>query len=205
MALDGTYSGLKDSIAAFLHRTDLTSTIPDLVVLAEERIARDLRLRSQVVAATLATTAGAQAANLPSGWLEFENVTLTGNPDTQLTYVNIQHLDTKYPGNSYTGQPVVYSIEGSQILFGPTPDSVYSVPVLYYKRFDPLATTPTNWLLSNHPSIYLFATLAEAAPYTIDDNRATMWEAKYAKAVQDLQDSDTSGQFSGSALRVKAI
>lgn len=205
MALDGTYSGLQASIAAYLKRSDLTSQIPDFIVLAEARIARDLRIRSQVTSATLTTVAGQQWVALPTGWLEFENVTVSGNPDRQLNYVNIQHLDTKYPGNSTTGLPAVYSIEGQQILFGPTPDTAYSVPVLYYKRYDPLATTPTNWLLANHPSIYLYAALAEAAPFLYEDDRAPFWEAKYTKDAADLQKIDDAGQFSGSALKVRTV
>ena len=204
MAL-ANYTDLQASLANWLHRTDLTAMIPDFITLAEARIARDLRLRSQVTSATLGTTAGVRAVDLPTGWLEFENVTLTGNPDKQLTYLNIQHLDTRFPGNDYTGSPYFYSIEGSQILFGPIPDSVYSVPILFYKRFDPLATTATNWLLTNHPSIYLFGSLAEAAPFLQQDERVAMWESKYKADIDSLQTSDDMAQFSGSALVVKAI
>lgn len=201
-----TYAGLKTSIANWLNRTDLTSYIPDFIALAEARISRDLRLRSQVTSATITTTAGVQSASLPTGWLEFENVTVAGNPNTQLTYVNIQHLDTKFPENSYTGQPVVYSIEGQQILFGPTPDAVYSVPVLYYKRLDSLsADADTNWLLTYHPNIYLFAALSEAAPFLKEDDRILIWETKYKNDCEALQEADTSGQFSGSALRVRMV
>ena len=67
------------------------------------------------------------------------------------------------------------------------------------------ASTPTNWLLTYHPSLYLFATLAEAAPFLQDDARAALWEGKYASDVARLQISDDAGQFSGSGLRVRAI
>lgn len=201
-----TYAGLKSSIATWLNRTDLTANIPDFIALAEARISRDLRLRSQVTSATITTTAGTQAASLPTGWLEFENVTVVATPNIQLNYVNIQHLDTRFPENDYTGVPVVYSIEGQQILFGPTPDSAYSVNVLYYKRLDSLsADADTNWLLTYHPNIYLFAALSEAAPFLKDDDRVIMWETKYKNDCESLQRADTSGQFSGSALRVRMI
>ena len=203
MAL-ATYTDLQASVANWLHRSDLTSVIPDLIVLAEARLARDLRLRSQVASANILTAASSRSADLPPGWLEFENVTVVGDPDTQLTYVNIQYLDTKFPGNGTTGKPFVHSIEGQSIYFGPTPDAVYTINTLYYKRWDPLATTPTNWLLSNHPSLYLFATLAEAAPFLQNDERAGLWEQKYAADVLKLQESDNAGQFSGSSLRIKA-
>lgn len=204
MALS-TYTELQASVANWLHRTDLTAVIPDLIVLAEARLARDLRLRSQVTSATLSTVASQRSVGLPTGWLEFENVTLVGDPDTPLTYVNIQYLDTKYPSNDATGKPLVYSIEGQNLLLGPTPDAAYSVSALYYQRWDPLATTASNWLLTNHPNIYLFATLAEAAPFLQDDARAPLWEQKYAADMTKLQNSDTDGQFSGSSLRVRAL
>lgn len=200
-----TYSDLTTSIASWLNRTDLTSVIPDFVTLAEARISRDLRLRSQVTSATLTTTAGTQTVALPTGWLEFENLTVTGSPDSVLNYVNIQHLDTKYPANDYTGKPVVYSIEGSNVLLGPTPDAAYSIAVLYYKRFDPLSTTPTNWLLTNHPGIYLWGALCESAPFLKDDQRALVWETKYRNELDALNKSDTEAQFSGSLLKVRIV
>ncbi len=202
MALS-TYTDLQASIAAWLHRSDLTSVIPDFVALAEARIARDLRIRSMINSATIATVAGTQSASLPTGWLEFENVTLAASPDRNLNYVPIQHLNEKYPDNAYTGTPVVYSVEGDTILFGPTPDTAYDVPVIYYKRFDALSTTPTNWLLTNHPSIYLMASLCESAPYIMDDARVALWEQKYAADVARLQQVDDQGQASGSVLRVR--
>lgn len=202
MAL-ANYTDLQASIAAWLHRTDLTSVIPDFVALAEARIARDLRIKSMVTETTLTTVAGTQSVALPTGWLEFENVTVSGSPDRNLNYVPVQHLNEKFPSNDYSGQPVVYSIEGDNILFGPVPDTAYSVDVLYYKRFDPLSTTATNWLLTNHPNIYLFAALAEAAPYVADDERVGIWEQKYSSDVARLQQVDDQGQNSGSVLRVR--
>lgn len=200
-----TYAGLKTSIAAWLKRSDLTTIIPDLVVLAEARIARDLRLRRQIVSANLTLTASVQGVDLPLDWLEFENVTLNGDPPRQLTYVNIEHLDSKYP-STWTGMPAVYTLEGNQILFGPTPDKAYTAGVFYYGKFAALsADTDTNWLLTNHPSIYLFAALAEAEPYLVNDNRAVMWEAKYSKDMNELQTADDAAMFSGTALRVRTI
>lgn len=200
-----TYAGLKTSIAAWLKRSDLTTIIPDLVVLAEARIARDLRLRRQIVSANLKLTASVQGVDLPLDWLEFENVTLNGDPPRQLTYVNIEHLDSKYP-STWTGMPAVYTLEGDKILFGPTPDKAYTAGVFYYGKFAALsADTDTNWLLTNHPSIYLFAALAEAEPYLVNDNRAVMWEAKYSKDMNELQTADDAAMFSGTALRVRTI
>ncbi len=46
-----TYTELKASIADWLNRTDLTTTIPDFISLAEAQIERTLRTRQMIVRA----------------------------------------------------------------------------------------------------------------------------------------------------------
>ena len=159
MAL-ATYSDLLASVAAWLNRSDLTAVIPDFVTLAEGRIARDLRLRKQVITTTLTTVAGTQTVTLPSDFLEAENLTLSStSPAGAMSIVTPEILDRKYPDSYVTGQPVVYAFIADTIAFGPTPDSAYPVRLDYYQRFPVLSVALTNWLLTNHPSIYLNACL----------------------------------------------
>ena len=206
MALDGTYTGLQASIADFLHRSDMTAIIPDLIVLAEARIARDSRVRRQVAITTLSTTANVQAVTLPTDFLEAENVSvIDGGINKNMEYVNLERLNVKYPEGAQTGVPAVFTFEGNSLLLGPVPDSVYSIDFYYYARWTPLATTPTNWLLTNHPNIYLFGALAEAADYVQSPELAQKWESKYQASVMALQKSDDESQFSGSALRVRTV
>jgi hypothetical protein len=63
------YSTLKTSIAAFLHRTDLTSMVPEFIADAETRIYNELRIRA-MEAAFNATTSGGTVA-LPTGFLQW--------------------------------------------------------------------------------------------------------------------------------------
>lgn len=205
MAL-ATYADLQTSIAAWLKRSDLTSIIPDFITLAEARIARDLRLRRQVVTTSLSTVAGTQSVSLPSDFLEAENLSLPStSPPGALSVVTPEILDRKFPENYVTGQPRVYAVLGDKLLFGPTPDAVYSVSLDYYQRWAALSVTPTNWLLTNHPNIYLFAALAEGAPYLMEDERAPLWESKYQADVLKLQQMDDAALRSGSAMRVRTL
>lgn len=200
-----TYAGLKTSVASWLKRTDLTDNIPDLIALAEAKIARDLRLRKQLTSATLSTVAGAQGITLPTDWLEFNDVSLNTDNPTPISFATVEHINSRYP-QTFDGQPVVFSIDGDQLIFGPMPDAIYPISVSYYAKFPALsADGDTNWLLTNFPSIYLFGALAEASPFIFDDNRAVMWEGKYNKDMSELRDSDKAAQFTGSALRVRNI
>lgn len=205
MALS-TYSDLKAAVAEWLNRGDLTAVIPDFISLAESRIARDLRIRKQVTTATLSTVANTRGIALPDDFLELENITLTSTtPQGALSVVTPEILDRKYPESYSIGQPVVYALLGNQILFGPTPDAAYTVSVDYYARMAALSSTPTNWLLTNHPGVYLFSTLAEAHLYMMDQNQATLWEQRYQAAAKSIQDSDDDGIYSGSAMRVRVL
>ena len=205
MAL-ATYSNLTAAVAAWLNRSDLTAVIPDFVTLAEGKIARDLRLSAQIASTTLTTVAGNQGVTLPSDLLEIENLTLTStSPPGALSVVTPEILDRKYPVNYATGQPVVYAPIGTQLLFGPTPDAAYTVSLVYFQRFTALSTTPTNWLLTNYPSIYLFGTLAEAAGYMMDPQASAMWTQRYGQECDALQLKDDTALRSGSAMRVRTL
>lgn len=201
-----TYSDLQTSVAAWLNRTDLTSLIPDFITLGEARIARELRLRRQVVSTTLSTVAGTQGVSLPSDFLEAENLSLSGTtPPGALSVVTPEILDRKYPEAYVTGQPRVYTVLGNNILFGPTPDAVYIVSLDYYQRWAALSVTPTNWLLTNHPSVYLFAALAEGAGYLMDDARQALWLQRFGQEAAQLQQMDDQALRSGSAMRVRTL
>lgn len=205
MAL-ATYSDLQSAVASWLNRTDLTSVIPDFVTLAEGRIARDLRLRRQVATTTLTCVAGNQSVTLPSDWLETENITLSSTtPPRQLHVVTPEYLDERFPNAYFTGQPDCFCVLGNNIQLGPTPDQAYTISLDYYQRWTALATTPANWLLTNHPSIYLYASLAEASIYLMDDPRAAFWETKYKADCEALQSADDESLRAGSTMRVRVV
>jgi hypothetical protein len=200
-----TYTDLLASVASWANKTDMTAVIPDFVTIAEGRIARDLRIRKQITTTTLTASTSTRNVALPTDWLEFENVSVDGDPETPLQYVTIEHLDARYPEGGTASKPFVYTIEGDNLLLGPAPDSAYTINCIYYARFPALVTYSTNWLFTNHPSIYLYACLREAYLFMMNDDRAAHYDALYTRNVKDLQTIDDRATHSGSALRVKAI
>ena len=205
MALDGTYTGLQTAVAAWMHRTDLAAVIPDFVVMAESRIARDLRVLAQVTSATLTATAGSRVVAVPAGWLEFDNLSLLTSPVANLSFVTLDQMDTQFPEGSGSGAPRVYAMSGTNIVLAPTPDIGYSLSASYFTRFPALASAGANWLLTNYPNAYLFAVLAEACAYVQDDERAPMWNKRYHDEIAQVQFVDDRASQSGSMLRVRIL
>ena len=204
MAL-ANYTDLLSSLASWADRTDLTAILPDFVALAEERMNRDLRLRRMIGNTTLATVADTQTVTLPSDWLETENMNLQVTPPSNMQVITPEQMDARFPAGYYTGTPRYYAVLGNALQFGPTPDGVYSISMDYYQRLTALTTTPTNWLLTQNPSVYLSAAMVELGVFLRDADQIALWDAKYRAAVAALESTDDTALRSGSSMRVRVM
>lgn len=200
-----TYSELQTAVASWLNRNDLTSVIPDFITLAEERIARDIRARRQVVNTTLTTTANVQSVTLPNDFLEAENIAISStSPQGALSVVTPELMDRRFPAGFVTGQPAVYCFLGNVIQFGPTPDGAYTISLDYYQRLN-ISVSLTNWLLTNHPSLYLNAALVEGCAYLMDSDKGQAFDTRYRLAVAEFMNTDDASIRSGAAMRVRPL
>jgi hypothetical protein len=199
MPLDGTYDGLRASVAAYLMRDDLTDVIPDWVKLCESRVARRLRVAEMEATAVLTLASG--VATLPADFLEVREILGGAAPQRPLRL-----LSPAYARNSYAGVPggpsSAYTIVGSAVRTYPGGSG--TVVLCYYAKPTPLsATNPSNWLLLKAPEVYLYGTLLESPAYLADDNRLQVWGTLYNQAIDALQASDTRGRFATAAVRVR--
>lgn len=195
-----TYAQLQTAVANWVHRADLTSMIPDFITLGELRIFREVRCR--VMEATLSGTIASGVVALPSDYLELKLAYLNGAPKHKLTGASASQIYDKYPLRASDGIPVLIGREGSNFIFGPYPDSTYTLSGTYYAQPTSIATSANALFLAN-PDLYLFAALCESAPYTKSDN-AAVWEAKYASIVANLERESSTEEGSGGGMRIVA-
>ena len=208
MAL-GTFTELKDAIADWLDRSDLTDRIPDFITLAEARLNRDLRIRPMEVRSSMETTAGQRYFNLPGGYLQMRNMQINSNPITPLEYITPEMLDRLY-GSDTTGKPKAYTLIGDEIQLAPIPDSTYTLEMAFYEKFTALGdgtsgTVTSNWLTTNAPDVLLYGALLEAEPFIKNDERIALWLNAFNSAIRKVQDADAKDRHSGSAMRVRNI
>ena len=199
------YSSLKTSVASYLARSDLTNQIPDFIRLAEERLARDLRTRKMLVVARAYTTASDSTVGLPTDFLEMRDMHLRTTPVQSLTY---RSPNAFYAGSRTTdsGKPIDYTILASEIQFAPTPDTAYSVQMLYYAKPQYLSDTNiTNAFLANYPDALLYAALGEAEPYLMNDARLQTWAALYDRAITAINTSDQSSEYGGQPMSMSSV
>ena len=212
-----TFSDLQTAIANWLARdtdTTLTARVPDFIAMAEARIAYGsadpemasdaLRIRAMETLVTASTVAAADTIALPTGFLSMRRLQVAGSPNDGLEYLTPAQMDAEYNDSSRTGQPKVYTLESDHFRLGPTPDAVYTLTCLYYQKFSALATSSTNWLLTNHPGIYLYGSLIEAAPFIGNDERLPMWYRSFVGLVNGLNGADSSDRHAGALLAMRS-
>lgn len=193
------YGQLKSALSGWTQRTDMGAIAPTLIQLAEARIAREFRLQNQVTVTTL--TANAASIALPADFLEFKALVYADySPAVKIgTLEKVLDERARISGD----RPTTAVVAGGQLQLGPVPGSSYTINAAYYARFPALsADTDTNWLLTNYPSVYLFAALAEAQPYMMDDARIALWEGKYAQERESLKLADKMAEFGGNGLEL---
>lgn len=193
-----TYSELQTAVARWLKRSDLDSQIPDFITFCEADFNRNLRLQTMETRVT--ATLDEQYEDLPDDYLEMRRLKITGVDGKPLQYCPPEAQTLSNPDDA-VGSTVTYSIIGTEIEFSRPPNGSYSMEMVYYKRIPALSDDePTNWMLGNCPDLYLFGTLLQAAPYLMNDTRIPVWEAKYAKVLEDIRGEDVRKRHSGSPL-----
>jgi hypothetical protein len=206
------YGELKIAVANWLARSNLTARIPEFISMAEGYIhygimapnkrwaVEPLRIRAMETAADI--TIAAQTASLPEGWLAARRFYLDGTDKRQLDFIPPTEFWSMH-GASDAGTPTAYTIEGENFVFAPV--GTGTGKLLYYKAFTALSDdADTNWLLTNQPGAYLFATLYEAFTYAEGgQGESEAYLMKFSSVINALNGADSQDRFSGAVLQMR--
>lgn len=197
-----TWTMLKTSLGNWTNRTDLDTTeIPEAIALAERRFQRVVLMPEREVSYTATVTT--QATALPTDLWGIVSVFADATTDIVLEKLTASDLRTKYP-TAATGTPMHYAIEGENILIGPIPSSS-TIRLAYIQTIPTLgAGQATNWLLTDHPDLYLWASLHELYMLLLDQERATLYEAKTQQVLDEMMRAYTRRK-SGGPLRAGTL
>jgi hypothetical protein len=193
-----TYAELQTAIGSWLGRSDLTSAIPDFIMLFEACANRRLRVRQMETSANLTPSSGAVA--LPADYLAWRRVTWTGSTRVELEYVHPSYLQAAYP-TSPSDVPRIFTIEGSTLKIRPIDDTALELD--YYEKIDALSGT-VNWLFSTHPDVYLFGSLCEAEMFGVNDERAALWARRRDEIFAEIEKLSNKTRGAG-AIRVIGV
>jgi|SRR5579864_2625624 len=188
MAL-ATVSDLQASIATWLRRYDLGGQIPDFITLAEANMNRILRTSRQLASAPI--TIANQFEPLPAEMRMMRTLRLTSGTGRMLNPATVEQMQKLMAVNTTLYmEPRSYVRGGDQLQFWPVPDQAYTALMEYQLQIPPLnQANPTNWILTDHPDVYLFGALAAAYAFLKNDQRAGDMQGQFVRAMGELQAS----------------
>jgi hypothetical protein len=194
------YTTFVSTVESYLARTDLTSVIPDFIQMAQLRMSRDLRTEAMLKVAT--TTPSDNKVAFPSDFLELREMHFQGNPPIILEYQS-PDLFFRNGQTSLSGRSHYFTMLGTEFQFAPSQNSDYTIQILYYAQPTFISTTTSsNLFLAYYPDALLYATLAEAEPYLLNDARIATWSALYDRAIANIKTSDLGQTYAYTTLNV---
>ena len=179
-----TYDELKTAIADWSHRIDLTSKLSDFISLAESRINRNILFNEQEIETPLTATVGSRYIALPAGFIapiELWNTYFLTRDKVQFVPVDTIPVDL-----TSQNEPEYWTIDGSNIAFDVDCDVAYTFDFRYRGTDNLSDSNTTNWLLTNHPDVYLYASLMEVAGYIRDMEQLAVWKQGFDIAIQEV-------------------
>lgn len=189
-----THLDLKNAVARYVRRSDLTADIPNFIGLAENRITNELDLPSYET--ELDVTISGREATLPADFLEQRRAYIDVADPVQRIEYRVPERFWDYDQGKAPDFPRIYTIEGNKLKFSPSASGSYDGKWLYLARAVRLVgDTDTNEILTNHTGLYLYGSLLEAVPFLKNDPRAITWATMYDHALKLAQELGARQRF----------
>jgi hypothetical protein len=157
MALS-TYSELKTAVQDWMVRTDLSGNVADWITLAEARLNRELNPveTDQALTGVLDSREISVSAYSIVEPIGLFLVDTNGDERELVKKSSFPYSDTSNPPSYWEYDP---DASAGKIKFDCPLDSAYTFRFRYRQRFALSDSATTNWLLTNHPDVYLSASL----------------------------------------------
>lgn len=193
----GSYDDLVEKAALWLDRDDLEERIPDFIALTEARLNRLLRTLNMEV--TDLWVADGETFALPDDFRMLREAHIEGSPDRPLRGMSPSAIPNMFNGAS--GIPTAYAIRDRTLMLAPPPASAVTISAIYMRRVPPLTSSlPSNWLLEEHPDIYVWGVLFQAAIYIRDNDAIGAAKTMLDEAIGELKMASNRDRWGGAPL-----
>ena len=189
------YSDVIARVKDWSGRSD-SSAIADVgIALTESKVNRYLRVKS-MLSKNASFTINAEYVAVPTDFGGVKSFYLNTTDTSVLDWMPDELITNTWQGQ--TGQPQVYGVQGANFRFGPVPDTSYTATLVYYQKVPALTgSATTNWLITNHPDVYLYGVMAEASAAFKDASSAqAYWQLMY-QALDQLKLASNRDTYSG--------
>lgn len=189
-----TYAQLVSDVAAYLHRSDLSTMTSRFCAIAEVKLNRELRLRQQETAVAMTTIDANKEIALPTDFAETKVLWADGYEETPLV---ARPLDAVIALET-EGRPGAFAVTSAAWRF----DGAGDVLGVYFALIPGLEASSTNWLSAMAYDVYLYGALEEAYRYVMNDAQADRYGARFAAGIDRLTTADQAARLSGPLVQV---
>lgn len=202
MAAVSSYSTLKTAIADWLARGDLTGFIDNFIQNWEEDFLREPQNFGRWMEADLSVVIASSVAAVPADYLGLKYAYVNGSPSSRLDRMSLNQTLGTYPRGGRTDIPRWITRGGSNFLFGPEPNSGYTIKGWYWAK--PVlirsyaADAVGHWLMINAPDLAIYGSLLQAEPFLMNDKRVALWQTMYDRQLQSYRNLNCNENVSGS-------
>jgi len=207
MAQSMTYNSLVTTLQSYQERVDTNfiAQIPTFIMLAEWRIATDLKGLGYLQVEQGTFSIGNPLVQKPAFWKE--TVSFSYNNGTSVIPLfprSYEYARTYWPQVTGTAPPRFYSdMDFNNWWITPPPDQAYNFEVLSYVRIQPLDTsTQTNWLTANAPNVLLNACMVEVQKWLKNPAMIQQWEQTYRQSLEGIEREDVRRIKDRSEIRI---
>lgn len=180
------YSDLQADVVKFAFRDgdeEYEGAVKRFIQLGEAALNRELPLLQQEIDAPLTGTIGSGFLPLPPDFLEPISLHLLSGGGYQELRPDVAG---EMPLQQANGWPNAWAINGSNIQIDTPCDQAHSFTFRYRAKFALSDANPTNWLIENHPDVYLAASLGWGAAFMRDDPELSKWKTLAAEATNGI-------------------
>lgn len=192
-----TYTSLVTDIPVYCERVndaELSAQIPRLVMLAENRVATDLKVEGteRVVQGNL--TLNNAVLDKPAFWRDtLSLMARRANGEIFAILPRLYEYCQQYaPNPAVTGEPRFYAnYDFGHFFLAPTPNFAFPFQLIYHARLDPLSdTNQTNWMTVNAPQNLFYAVMLETQTFLKNLDKAQFWAGLYNDSLTALRTED---------------
>ena len=198
-----SYASLKQAVKDWYTADEIDPYMDYLIGMAERELRKDLRIRQMETSASGTTASGVLA--VPADYLEMKLIRM--DEYAPLKRKSLEWLYEKFPYRSLSGggRPGYFAREASNLVFGPFPDSDYSMKYVYFAAPPFLSATQTsNIFITDAPDVLLMCCLKHAAMFQREDERMANFSGLYEQAKEMLNTLAEHEDGSGSSIEMQS-
>ena len=197
MAAISDYADLLVAVSDYIGRDDFAGVFDRLVGLAEDKLNRRLRTSYQEETTTLTPDINGEAS-LPADFVDVREAFLADQQYARLQGMSPAAIRTYY--GAIGGAPRRYAVSGRTFIVRPIGQN--AVTLNYYASIPPLASNPSNWLITEASDVYLWAVTLEAAIWAKNAEAIQAAKALADDAIAGLSNRDGRALWSNARVQV---